>query len=216
VPPDPGLMERLQDGRTNILFVGRISPQKKQDDLVGAFQRFLVADPSARLILVGPAENSDPYAGHLRGIIDSNGLGESVIMAGSIPDSQLAAYYRTAHLFWSMSEHEGFCVPLLEAMWFDIPIVAYRSTAVPETLGDAALMFTNKSNLEAITALAFLLVQQPDLRNRVIQAQRKRRVQFLPDVIRPLLSQLLARMLTAKGEVVTPEINNNTAIGALH
>jgi hypothetical protein len=68
-------------------------------------------------------------------------------------------------------------------------------TAVPETLGDAALMFTNKNNLEAIAALTFLLVQQPDLSNRVIQAQRKRRVQFLPDVMRPLLSQLLEGIL---------------------
>jgi glycosyltransferase involved in cell wall biosynthesis len=216
VPPDLGLMERLQDGRTNILFVGRISPQKKQDDLVRAFQRYLVADPSARLILVGPAENGDSYAGYLRGIIGSSGLEESVIIAGSIPDSQLAAYYRTAHLFWSMSEHEGFCVPLVEAMWFDIPIVAYRSTAVPETLGDAALMFADKSDLDAVATLAFLFVQQPDLRYRAIQAQRKRRLCFLPEATRPILRQVLARMLAAKGQLVTPEISNNTAIGALH
>ena len=83
VPPDPDLMEQLQDGRTNILFVGRIAPNKKQDDLIHAFQRFLVADPSARLILVGPAEQGDPYAAHLRGIIESNGLAESVTIAGA-------------------------------------------------------------------------------------------------------------------------------------
>ena len=69
-PPDPDLTEQLQYGRTNILFVGRIAPNKKQDDLVRAFQAFLEVAPSARLILVGPAEN-DPYAAHLRGLIES-------------------------------------------------------------------------------------------------------------------------------------------------
>jgi glycosyltransferase involved in cell wall biosynthesis len=84
VPPDPDLTEQLQDGRTNILFVGRIAPNKKQDDLVRAFQAFLVTKPSSRLILVGSAENGDPYAVHLRGVIENNGLGDSVIMPGSI------------------------------------------------------------------------------------------------------------------------------------
>jgi glycosyltransferase involved in cell wall biosynthesis len=194
VPPDAGLMEQLGDGRTNILFVGRIAPNKKQDDLIHAFQRFLAADPSARLILVGPAEQGDPYAAHLREIIESNGLGESVIMSGHINDSQLAAYYRTAHLFWSMSEHEGFCVPLVEAMWFDIPILAYRSTAVPETLGDAALMFTDKGDLHAVAAMASLLITDRTLRQRLIDAQRRRRAQFLPEHIRPLVFHLLGRL----------------------
>jgi glycosyltransferase involved in cell wall biosynthesis len=194
VPPDAGLMEQLQDGRTNILFVGRIAPNKKQDDLIHAFQRFLVADPSARLILVGPAEQGDPYAGHLRGIIESNGLAESVTIAGSIHDSQLGAFYRTAHLFWSMSEHEGFCVPLVEAMWFDIPIVAYRNSAVPETLGDAGLIFTSKSDLDQLAALSWLVIIDADLRQKLIQAQRRRRTKYLRErtarVLRSIARQL--------------------------
>jgi glycosyltransferase involved in cell wall biosynthesis len=194
VPPDPDLMKQLRDGRTNILFVGRIAPNKKQDDLVRAFQRFLVADPSARLILVGSAEKGDPYAVHLRGVIENNGLGDSVIMSGYINDSQLAGYYRTADLFWSMSEHEGFCVPLVEAMWFDIPILAYRSTAVPETLGDAALMFIEKGDLDAVAAMASLLLSDRTLRQRLISAQRRRRAQFLSEQIRPLVFRLLGRL----------------------
>jgi glycosyltransferase involved in cell wall biosynthesis len=194
VPPDPGLIEQLQDGRKNILFVGRIVPNKKQHDLVHAFQRFLVADPSARLILVGAAENDDPYAGHLRGVIENNGLGDSVSMPGSINDSQLAACYRTAHLFWSMSEHEGFCVPLIEAMWFDIPVLAYRSTAVPETLGDAGLIFTCKSDLDQLAALSWLVIIDADLRRKLIQAQRRRRTNYLPErtarVLRSIATQL--------------------------
>ena len=206
VPPDAGLMEQLRDGRTNILFVGRIAPNKKQDDLIHAFQRFLVADPSARLILVGPAEQGDPYAAHLRGIIESKGLGESVIMPGSVHDSQLAAYYQTAHLFWSMSEHEGFCVPLVEAMWFDIPIVAYRSTAVPETLGEAGLMFTCKSDLDQLAALSWLTIVDGDLRRKLIQAQRRRRTNYLPErtarVLRSIATRLFHHQEAARYEHV--------------
>jgi glycosyltransferase involved in cell wall biosynthesis len=191
MPADSELMEQLQDGRTNILFVGRVAPNKKQDHLVRCFHLYRAADPSARLILAGPIEQDNSYISHLREIIEHSELKESVIVSGSIDQAQLAACYRTAHLFWSMSEHEGFGVPLVEAMWFDVPVLALKSTAVTETLGEAALMFTDKSDLDAITALAFLLVRQPDLRHCVIQAQRKRRLQFLPKAIRPRLMELL-------------------------
>ena len=93
-----------------------------------------------------------------------------------------------------MSEHEGFCVPLVEAMWFDIPILAYRSTAVPETLGDAALMFTCKSDLDQLAALSWLVIIDADLRQRLIQAQRRRRTNYLPErtarVLRSIATQL--------------------------
>ena len=72
-------------------------------------------------------------------------------------------------------------------MWFDIPILAYRSTAVPETLGDAALMFTDKGDLHAVAAMASLLLSDRTLRQRLINAQRRRRAQFLPEQIRPLV-----------------------------
>ena len=140
------------------------------------------------------------------------GIGDRCRAASTIRNSR--AYYRTAHLFWSMSEHEGFCVPLVEAMWFDIPMLPIEDTAVPETLGEAALMFTDKSDLDAITALAFLLVRQPDLCRCVIQAQRKRRLQFLPKAIRPRLMELLGPALTTSAPPVTS--TKNHTIGAAH
>jgi glycosyltransferase involved in cell wall biosynthesis len=79
-------------------------------------------------------------------------------------------------------------------MWFDIPILAYRSTAVPETLGDAALMFTDKGDLDAVAAMASLLLCDRTLRQRLIDAQRRRRAQFLPEQIRPLLFHLLGQL----------------------
>lgn len=196
-PPDPQLMGMLQDGRTNLLFVGRFAPNKKQDDLIAAFSHYLALDPAARLILVGKPEESDPYVAHVRDIVCALGLEESVVFTGSITDVQLAAYYRTAHLFWSMSEHEGFCVPIVEAMWFDVPVLAFKSSAVPETLGNAALLFTTKEDLAAVAALARLIVEDANLRGRIIRRQRDRRLSFLPGKIEPLLAKIAEQLVGA-------------------
>lgn len=194
IPPDPRLMDLLQDGRTNLLFVGRFAPNKKQDDLLAAFSHYLAADPDARLILVGKPEEQDPYVTHLRQTVSSLALEDSVLFTGSITDAHLAAYYRTAHLFWSMSEHEGFCVPLIEAMWFDVPVLAFKSSAVPETLGEAALLFATKENFVEVAALAKLIVKDTRLREKIIRSQRERRRSFLPESISPALTQIVEHL----------------------
>lgn len=196
--PDQEVMRSLSDGRTNILFVGRIAPNKKQDELVQVFARYRTLDPDARLFLVGTVEHQDPYADHLFREIKRLGLESSVYVANSISDAQLAAYYRTAHLFWSMSEHEGFLVPVIEAMWFDIPVFAFHSTAVPETLGPAAFTFNDKSDPDALAAAAYLLVTDPSLREQVITAQRRQRNCYLPERITPRLLRLVERLLNVE------------------
>lgn len=203
--PDPQLMGTLQDGRTNLLFVGRFAPNKKQDELIIVFSHYLALDPTARLILVGKPEEGDPYVAHIRDLISSLGLEESVIITGSIPDAQLAAYYRTAHLFWSMSEHEGFCVPLIEAMWFDVPVLAFKSSAVPETLGDAALLFSAKADLMALAALARVVVTDSSLRETMNRGQRDRRLEFLPGKVALFLQEIADRL---GREMVHPSDSN--------
>jgi glycosyltransferase involved in cell wall biosynthesis len=192
--PDPAIMEQLQDGRTNLLFVGRFAPNKKQDDLIVAFSHYLRLDPDARLILVGKPESEDPYVIHLRDLITHLRLTDSVLLPGSIGEAQLAAYYRSAHLFWSMSEHEGFCVPLIESMWFDVPIIAFKSSAVPETLGEAGLMFTDKNDLPGLAALARLVVTDSALTEKLIRAQRRRRLAFLPEKVLPILVEMVTKL----------------------
>lgn len=195
--PDPAIMEQLQDGRTNILFVGRFAPNKKQDDLIVAFSHYLQLDPDARLILVGKPESADPYVMHLRDLIARLGITDSVLLPGSIAEPQLAAYYRSADLFWSMSEHEGFCVPLIESMWFDVPIIAFKSSAVPETLAEAGLMFTDKKDMPALAALAHLLVTDSALKEKLVQAQRRRRLEFLPEKVLPVLMDMVAKLFAS-------------------
>ena len=208
-PADPDWMKMLQDGRTNILFVGRIAPNKRQEHLIAAFKEYLAFDPQARLILVGVWPDGDPYARFLRDESLRLGISEHVFMTFKVTDAQLLACYRTAHLFWSMSEHEGFCVPLIEAMWFDVPVLAYRSTAIPETLGAGGIMFTEKRFPE-LAALAHLLVTDPALRRKVLAAQRARRPAFLPEAILPVLMQLVERL----GAADSPEAQPISARGS--
>lgn len=193
-PADVPLMAQLQDGKSNLLFVGRLAPNKRQDDLVEAFAHYLTLDRQARLIIAGYGDTSDLYYCHLINIIQRLNLAGHVLVTGQVDDTQLLALYRTAHLFWSMSEHEGFCVPLVEAMWFDIPVLAYKSSAVPETLGEAGIMFTSKDDLLQVAALAKLLIKDEILRSKVINAQRKRRETFLPTAVNEKLSSLVLKM----------------------
>ena len=192
--PDLELMHTLQDGKKNIIFIGRIAPNKKQDDLVRCFAEYLTMDSNSRLILVGGCDSNDIYYKLLVETIQQLQISQYVIITGKVNDSQLLSYYRTAHLYWSMSEHEGFGVPLVEAMWFDIPILAYKSSAIPETLGKAGLMFTTKEYLVQIAALAKLLIYDDDLNLKVIKAQRERRNDFLFASIQTKIDHLICKM----------------------
>lgn len=191
---DPRLMDKLQDGKTNLLFVGRIAPNKCQDQLLEAFARYLALDADARLIIAGEGRMADPYYRRVAELIGKLDLTKHVVLTGQVNDAQLAAYYRTAHLYWSMSEHEGFCVPLVEAMWFDTPVLAYHSSAVPETLGDAGILFTSKTDLSKVAGLAERLVHDDQLRGEVLARQRKRRMDFLPDTVLKVFEGLLQQM----------------------
>jgi glycosyltransferase involved in cell wall biosynthesis len=194
LPPDPHVMNLFRDGRTNLLFVGRVAPNKCQHHLIEAFEYYVTMDPRARLILAGPADPGDPYVQFIHRIIQEKNLGGRVVVTNRVKDSKLQAYYRTAHLFWSMSEHEGFGIPLIEAMWFDVPVLAFKSSAVPETLGEAGLLFTRKDDFMRLAALAKLLVKDEDIKYKVIAAQRRRRMAFTPEVVLANLFCLIQKM----------------------
>lgn len=194
IPADPNMMRRLSDGRDNILFVGRIIGNKRQHDLIDAFAEYAALYGNARLILVGGYIEEEKYYQALREKIRSRGLEGDVFFTGKIADSTLHSCYRCADLFWSMSEHEGFGVPLIEAMWFDVPVFAYKSSAVPETMGEGGLLFTDKEDMQALAVTARLMIHDPDLRAGVLAGQQRRRLDFLPEVIEPLLDAFLKGM----------------------
>lgn len=192
--PDSGLMRRLQDGKTNLLFIGCFAPNKCIAQSISGFFNYQDMDPNARLIIVGEIVPGDPYAIILDEIKEKHGLMNHLLFSGKVSEAELNAIMRTAHLFWSMSEHEGSCIPLIEAMWFDVPVLAHKNAVVQETLGDAGIMFNSKDDLISVAALAKLLVRDEDLRGKVLRAQRKRREDFLPDVVWSSLDDLIRRM----------------------
>lgn len=194
IKEDEELLKQLQDGKTNILFVGRISPNKCQDQVVEAFAHYRKLDGDSRLILAGAGKDFDPYFQRVKRRIFELGLTKDVILTGHITDSQLMSYYRSAHLFWSFSEHEGFCVPLIEAMWFDVPVLAFKSSAVSETVAEAGVLFDDKKELTEVAALAKLLISDQSIRERVLVAQRRRRKEFAPEAIWPKLDRIIERM----------------------
>ncbi|MBF0496084.1 MAG: glycosyltransferase [Deltaproteobacteria bacterium] len=197
--PDPTLMARLQDGRVNLLFVGRIAPNKRQDHLLESFRHYLALDPYARLVIVGPFIDHDPYYQHLIQIINRLSLQNHVLMTGQASDSQLQACYQTADLFWSMSEHEGYCGPLVEAMWFDVPVLAYNAAAVLETMGRAGILFNRKDNLAEVAALAKIIVETESLLDIILKYQRQRRQDFRPEAVWPVFDEIVDRLETSQG-----------------
>lgn len=194
-PPDERVMTELQDGRTNILFVGRIVPNKRHEELIYTFKFWLEDDPAARLFLVGTAEVSSFYLECLQELSRRLRVDHAVHFVGRVTDAELHAYYRCASMFWCLSEHEGFCVPLVEAMWFDVPVIAFDATAVGETMDGAGLLITDKSRCDLLAADLFRQVNDQTRRAALIASQRARRAGFLPGNVEPYLKQFIEKII---------------------
>jgi L-malate glycosyltransferase len=164
-------------GGADLLFVGKVSPHKAPHDLVKmlAVLRRLY-DPSARLHLVG-TPLGERYQAALLEFIDELGLADAVFVTGSVDVAQLESYYRAADVFVCASEHEGFCVPLIEAMGHGVPVVAYGVAAIPETVGEAGLVLSQKDPLLFASAVARVL-DDADLRHKLQRAGRERLADF--------------------------------------
>lgn len=184
-----------RDGRTNILFVGRVAPNKKIEDLIKVtfyFKKFI--SPLVRLIIVGKTSSLPKYYHSLVKLADEFYLkAEEIEFAGHVPDEEMFAFYRASDVFLSLSEHEGFCVPLVESMIFDLPIIAYQSTAVPDTLDGAGILIHHKK-VERVAELVDILAHQKDIREKVIQGQRTRLERFKREGREPLLLEIIQRL----------------------
>jgi glycosyltransferase involved in cell wall biosynthesis len=191
--PVPSLERILSDGLVNILFVGRLAPNKRIEDhvrLAEMFKRYV--DSQYRFIFVGKYDAVPRYHDAIRALIgEFQMLPERFWFTGQVPDDELAAYYRHAHAYVSLSEHEGFCAPLVEAMAMDVPILAYAAAAVPETLGGAGVSFAPKDLEYAAELLGGLIYDEP-FRRQVIQGQRRRRDAFSLERLEPRIDEALA------------------------
>jgi L-malate glycosyltransferase len=192
-PRRPALERVLSDGFLNFLFVGRIVPNKKIEDhirLAELYKRYV--DTEYRFILVGKTDGVPRYYNMIRALLAEFQMPmDRFIFTGAVPDEDLATYYRMATVYISLSEHEGFCVPLLEAMAADVPVLAYASTAVPDTLAGAGVQFAPK-DLEFAAELLGELAFNDDLRMRVVEGQRRRLEDFDAARLRRDLERVLS------------------------
>ncbi|HEX7794397.1 MAG TPA: glycosyltransferase [Vicinamibacterales bacterium] len=175
----PALDKILDDDFVNFLFVGRIAPNKKIEDhirLAEHYKRYV--DAYYRFIFVGKYDAVPRYFATIRALMtEYRLLNERFVFTGPVPDEDLAVYYRRSAVYISLSEHEGFCAPLLEAMAADVPVLAYSAAAVPETLGGAGVQFASK-DMEYAAELLGSLAFDDDLRRSVIAGQRRRLTDF--------------------------------------
>lgn len=191
---DEAALDRLRTDDDVWLFVSRVAPNKCQHDLIKAFAAHQRAyGGRARLRIVG-GSSSDRYVAALHQLVDALGVGDRVELVGSVSEGEKVAHYRAADVYVSASEHEGFSVTLLEAMHHGVPVVAYSSTAVPETLADGGLCLPSKSPL-VLAAAVERVVRDRELHAGLVAAGRRRLADFDLAVTRQRMTDALAPLL---------------------
>jgi len=186
----------LNDGKTNIIFLGRIVPHKGHDDLIKVFHFYKkYVDDNSRLILLGGGDYSGLYFESLTDLVERLEVPD-VVFTGFVNDEELVEYFNLADIFLCLSRHEGFCIPLIEAMRHEIPVVALAEGAVRETLDYAGILL-GRVNHHEISELLGILMTDKKLRQSVIDSQNRRANDFtiektskiFKDSLRSIISQ---------------------------
>lgn len=184
-------------GGKNLLHVGRLAPNKRIEDIIKAFYFYHhKIEPKSRLWLIGSDIDTEIYSFELRRLVSELRLKPDVFFVGSVSNGELRAFYECSDAYLCMSEHEGFCLPLLEAMHFSLPIIAFGSCAVPETAGDAALLLGRKNPAETAELINLVLTRE-ELR-RELQAKGRDRVRRFSETEfkRELTDKIITRLST--------------------
>jgi glycosyltransferase involved in cell wall biosynthesis len=170
VCPDPRVIDTYDDERTNILFVGRVIPNKRPDDLIRFFDAYRrLYNPRSRLILAGAYGGFDTYLAQLHALVAHLDVPDVHIL-GQVTNEELTALYDAADLFLCASEHEGFCVPLVESFYKRVPVVAYAATAVPATMNGGGVLYETKDPRH-VAAIMNGILSEPELESRILAAQ---------------------------------------------
>jgi L-malate glycosyltransferase len=160
----------FDDDWTNLLFVGRMIANKKIEDLIRWFHAYHTAfNPRSRLLLVGAHSQFERYLATLHQMVATLGT-PHVHFIGHVTDAELVAFYEVADLFLCASEHEGFCVPLVEAFYKQVPVVAYAATAVPSTMDGAGVLFENRTPLH-VARIVDAVIADAALQDRIVDGQ---------------------------------------------
>jgi glycosyltransferase involved in cell wall biosynthesis len=170
VPPDTLSAAAFDDGWTNVMFVGRVIPNKKFEDAIRAFHVYRTRhNPRARLLLVGSYSGFEKYFAMLQSLIARRGTPD-VHFLGHVSNEELTALYDVADLFLCASEHEGFCVPLIESFYKRVPVLAFAATAVPATMDGGGVLYDTKDPFHVARLMAALL-DDAELEGAVVRSQ---------------------------------------------
>jgi len=171
-PGDPVTKSLFDNGKTTLLFVGRLIPNKKFEDIIKTYYLYKkYFNPDSQLILAGDYRGLERYFSSLQELVARLNLMD-VHFSGHIDFAELLAFYQAAHVFLSMSEHEGFGVPLLEAFYMNIPVIAYAAGAVEETMNGGGVILRHKDVLRT-AALIDRIQRDQALRKTIIDGQLK-------------------------------------------
>jgi glycosyltransferase involved in cell wall biosynthesis len=168
--PEQPIAAGFDDGYTNVMFVGRVIPNKKFEDVIRAFHVYRTRhNPRARLLLVGSYSGFEKYLAMLHGLIARLGTPD-VHFLGHVSNEELSALYDVADLFLCASEHEGFCVPLIEAFYKRVPVLAFAATAVPATMDGGGVLYKTK-DAHHVARLMEAVLDAPDVADQVVASQ---------------------------------------------
>jgi L-malate glycosyltransferase len=168
--PDWLVAQDFDDDWTNILFVGRVIANKRIENLIRYFHAYhTLINPRSRLLLVGAQSGFKRYLASLLQLTATLNASH-VHFIGHVSDEELVAFYEVADLFLCASEHEGFCVPLVEAFYKQVPVLAYAATAVPSTMDGAGVLYDEKDPVY-VAALMDGILSNPDLQDRIVEGQ---------------------------------------------
>jgi glycosyltransferase involved in cell wall biosynthesis len=175
ITADAQTLQKNSEGNANIVSVGRVVPHKGLLQLIEVFAHYYHGcNSKSRLIIVGKGgEGLSAYSRLLHRAVDKLRLTGSVVFTGGVSDEVLKAYYQVADVFATASEHEGFCVPLVEAMSERLPITAYASSAIPETLDDAGIVWSDRNPLLMAESID-LFLRDSSIRNALGLRGRRR------------------------------------------
>jgi glycosyltransferase involved in cell wall biosynthesis len=192
-PYDAAFVEALrQSGEVQVVFVGRIARNKRQDLVMQLFDYYCrQINRYCRLWLVGSDQGDAAYRSELERLRQTLPSGERIAFTGKVPDATVDAYLRAAHIYVSASEHEGFGMPLIQAMAFDVPVLAYAATAVPETMGGSGLL-VHRWDVPRVAELMHLAISDARLRERLVSGQRANLDRFTLDATRTRLAAVMA------------------------
>lgn len=182
IPANEELIQQYRDRGPILLFVGRLVPNKRQEDLIKLLYYYRRIEPNAILLLVG-GHFPPGYTHWIKELSIDLGLDKAVIFTDHLSIKEMSSYYQLADFFVSMSEHEGFCKPLIESMYFNLPVIAYKAAAIPYTMANAGVLFQHK-HFEALAELVDMLNRDLDLRQQIVSGQNRRLVDFMEPKVR--------------------------------